>query len=164
MNRNELIEGLKGVKINIDTNAISARKRELDKEFCTIKKYTSKYSVASRSKRFATQFSDATYELYKLLNQKLSEILPSDEDNGKLLDKGEFYITSDAARNELIKITIQKTNGVSVGKDTVVESYKDAQKYRSLKKEFDALNKAEDNIHRIEKLTKTLAELLAIYG
>ena len=164
MNCNELIEGLKSVKINVDTNAINARKSEIDNEYCAIKKYSSKYSVASHSKRFAMEFSNATYELYNLLIQKLSEILPSDEDNGKLLDKGEFYITSDAARNELIKITIQKTNGVSVGKDTVVESYKDAQKYRSLKKEFDALNKAEDNICRIEKLTKTLAELLTIYG
>ena len=99
-----------------------------------------------------------------LLIEKLSEILPHDEDNGKLLDKGEFYITADAARNELIKITVQKTNGVAVGKDVAVESYSDAQKYRTLKKEEKFLYDTAKNVARIEKLSKTLAELLTYFS
>lgn len=135
MNYKELARELEAVKINVDVNAINQRATEVETELLSIKEYSSKYSVASHSKRFAMEFSRATYELYNLLVQKLSEILPSDEDNGKLLDKGEFYITSDAARNELIKITVQKTNGVAVGKGVAVESYSDAQKYCTLKKE-----------------------------
>lgn len=164
MNYKELARELKAVKINVDVDAINQRATEVETELLSIKKYSSKYSVASHSKRYAMEFSNATYELYNLLIEKLSEILPQDEDNGKLLDKGEFYITADAARNELIKITVQKTNGVAVGKDIAVESYSDAQKYRTLKKEEKLLDDTTRNVARIEKLSKTLAELLTYFS
>ena len=164
MNYKELAKELEAVKINVDVDAINQRATEVETELLSIEKYSSKYSVASHSKRFAMEFSSETYELYNLLIQKLSEILPSDEDNGKLLDKGEFYITSDAARNELIKITVQKTNGVAVGKDVAVKSYSDAQKYRALKKEEKFLYDTAKNVARIEKLSKTLAELLTHFS
>lgn len=164
MNYKELARELKAVKINVNADAINQRAKEVETELYSIKTYSSKYSVGSHSKRFAMEFSKATYELYNLLIEKLSEILPHDEDNGKLLDKGEFYITADAARNELIKITVQKTNGVAVGKDVAVESYNDAQKYRTLKKEEKFLYDTAKNVARIEKLSKTLAELLTHFS
>ena len=110
------------------------------------------------------EFSNATYELYNLLIEKLSEILPHDEDNGRLFEKGEFYLSADKEHNELIKITVQKTNGVSVDKETAVASYKDAQKYRILSKELKTINDTEDNLIKIERLSKTLAELLTVYA
>ena len=164
MNYSELAEALRNVKITFNPQIISQRKQQINGELAKIKKYTGKYSVANHSKRYVMEFSNATYELYNLLIEKLSEILPHDEDNGKLFDKGEFYLTADSARNELIKITIQKTNGVSVNKNCAVESYKDAQKYRILTKEFHTLNDTEKNLYRIEKLSKTLADLLATYA
>lgn len=164
MNYNELAEALKNIKITVDPQAISEKRLQIQEELYGIKKYSSKYSVASHSKRFAMEFSPTTYELYNLLIEKLSEILPHDEDNGKLFDKGEFYLSADKDRNELIKITIQKTNGVSVGKETAVASYKDAQKYRILRKELKTINETEDNLCKIEKLSKTLAELLTAYA
>ena len=117
MNYSELAEALRNVKITFNPQIISQRKQQINGELAKIKKYTGKYSVANHSKRYVMEFSNATYELYNLLIEKLSEILPHDEDNGKLFDKGEFYLTADSARNELIKITIQKTNGVSVNKN-----------------------------------------------
>lgn len=160
----ELAKALKDVKVDIDRNIIKDRTCNIRKELSSIKKYSSKYSVASHSKRYAMEFSNATYELYHLLISKLSEILPSDANNGKLLDKGEFYITSDAERNELIKITVQKTNGVSVNKSCAVESYSDAQKYRSLNKELNFLEKSSENAEKIERLAKTLSELLTAFN
>ena len=163
MNTNEMIQALTVLaqeKPKYDYKQLDEMERECRVKMRDIQRYSSKYAVANASgksdARYFQKETDAAY--YKLL-ENFGAILPMTEIDGQVGKS--FYLSTCPEKSEFIKITISRTNGVTVSRNTETKTVEEAKECYAAEQRMKQIDRMRKNLYAVQKLARTLAATLS---
>ena len=180
MNKNEAMEMMMKYDISVEDLAVmlstmlpnheqlEKKRAQCYEEMRNIETYSSRKSTAAKLLTGSSwdgaeyEFSEQTYKAYYEFISAMSEML-KDVEGGQVGSM--FFIPTDESRGEYLRISVERTHGVEIGKgNSICQNIEDAQRLRQLHKTVEELRRTTKKLATVQSALETIGNLSELFG